>query len=436
MSMVIDIHCHLFNADDIPIKGVIDSRAPKFIAVILDKILQAIAPGDRLASEPDSLDEMNDEEIILLLHHILETDKEARRHFQENFEGETSGDALSGVEKLALVKRYIRWIRLLSRSHGTIARKIRHTYPEVDLFVPLMMDMDYWFDDQAKSNIRQQFKILSKISLRSNGSIHPFVAFDPERERRFPGQPDGSLALVRDAVMKHGFLGVKLYPPLGYTPAGNEAILPPSPHPHDYNEVFDTLFRYCQENEIPITTHCTNGGAEAQDGFGVFADPKFWDPILEKYPKLRVNFAHFGGDRDLVANHENSWAWKIGALMQDYPHVYADTGHHSIPFDKELRHSFFKQLELLFMTFPKAKERLMFGTDWHMIVRTKGYKKFYKRYLKTYSAHFTESETDQFVAGNAIRFLGLQPGEKGRERLYQYYTRNGLEFPAWWNQVG
>jgi hypothetical protein len=80
--------------------------------------------------------------------------------------------------------------------------------------------------------------------------------------------------------------------------------------------------------------------------------------------------------------------------------------------------------------------RLMFGTDRHMIVRAEDYKKFFKRYLNAYSNHYSEPETNHFVGGNAIHFLGLQPGGKAREHLYQYYTNNELNIPAWWDQMG
>ena len=432
MKFIIDVHCHTFNACDIPVKGFVDSRAPKFIAVILDKIFQGIAPEDKLIHDEHEMEDLSDEEIHFILRKILEENDSIRAIYKHEMMGSLDEDALLGLDKIGALRRYIKWAKLLTKSRDTITNKLLKTYPEVHLFTPLMMDMEHWFNDSVKTLIPDQVRLFEKLVKKNNGKIHPFIAFDPKREWLDPGGPNGSMALIQDAVINRGFIGVKVYPPMGYRPAGNINISPAIEHAADYDRLFDLLFDFCEKNEIPITTHCTNGGAEAKKGSGIHADPEFWKPVLEKHNKLYVNFAHFGGDKDLVTHKENSWAYKIAGLMDQYDNVYADTGHHSICFDDKLRDAFFIQLKQLYKIFPKAKKRLMFGTDSHMIVRTKDYKKFFKRYLNAYSDHFSESETNLFIGQNAVKFLGLQPGGKNRERLYQFYTRNELQFPQWW----
>jgi len=433
MSLVIDAHCHLFNADDIPIKGFIDSRAPSWIAKILDRWIQKHTPEDKSMMTEDEEKELTREQIHFMLHQILEEDEKLNQMFKAEMAKSTKEDAIPVLDQIELIYRYIRWLDLLMKNRPVIMQKMFDTYPEVHLFTPLMMDMEYWLDDPVVYTMRKRIEFFEKMIKLSKGLIHPFVPFDPKREFKNKGTDESAMSLIKDAIDNRGFIGVKVYPPMGYRPTGNTEIANKLSNAEAYDEYFDELFTYCEDNEIPITTHCTNGGAQAYEKSGEHANPEFWEPALQGHPGLIVNFAHFGGDDEFVNDKEESWTWKIGELMQHYDNVYADTGHHSIVFDKRLRKKFFQQLQHLLNAFPKVKDRLMYGSDYHMIVRAEDNKMFYKRYLDAYSDHFNEAETNQFIGGDAIEFLRLRPGDQNRNRLYQFYTRNEIECPVWWN---
>ncbi|GAH83666.1 unnamed protein product, partial [marine sediment metagenome] len=65
------------------------------------------------------------------------------------------------------------------------------------------------------------------------------------------------------------------------------------------------LYKTCVERNIPITTHCSNGGFKAASNPQELTDPgNNWAKVLKKYPDLKINFAHFGSG-------DNSWQQTI-----------------------------------------------------------------------------------------------------------------------------
>jgi predicted TIM-barrel fold metal-dependent hydrolase len=189
-----------------------------------------------------------------------------------------------------------------------------------------------------------------------------------------------------------------------------------------WDKALDDLYKYCTDLDVPITAHCTPGGAGA---YGMHADPKFWETVLQKYPGLRLNLAHFG--EDLVDKKTQSWAWKIGSLMNTYDHVYADTGAHETIYEAVTRKAYFVEMKKLFTTSPKAPKRYMYGTDWHMIIRHgRRYEGFYEEHSRHYDDWYADNNLDvkDFFFSNALDFLGLNVGDNNHNRLKQFYAAN------------
>src|SRR5215469_17122948 len=93
--------------------------------------------------------------------------------------------------------------------------------------------------------------------------------------------PSSSLQLVKDAVLNHGFIGVKLYPPMGFAPLGNvtlggtfwnQAWIPRPLHRSDMGARLDQalteLYSWCQTNGVPVMAHTspTNGPSKSFEG--------------------------------------------------------------------------------------------------------------------------------------------------------------------------
>lgn len=116
------------------------------------------------------------------------------------------------------------------------------------------------------------------------------------------------------------FSGLKLYPPLGFDPW-------PDGDPDELEKVL-FIYEYCSSKGIPITTHCDDLGFRAVPvrKSMTYSDPARWRPVFERFPELKVNFAHFGRQykRRYGIVVQRSWFREIIRLCLDYPNVYTD----------------------------------------------------------------------------------------------------------------
>lgn len=134
-------------------------------------------------------------------------------------------------------------------------------YPETDLFVPAMVDMDAHLGDQALVTPRQQVDLMEYIFVITGGRFHGYAAFDPLRQVRYDEKrPNGRdsplspLRIVKRAVMEQGFVGIKLYPPMGFRPIGNAALdgcKGINPRAPKYDAVLRELFDWCAAERVP-----------------------------------------------------------------------------------------------------------------------------------------------------------------------------------------
>lgn len=186
------------------------------------------------------------------------------------------------------------------------------------------------------------------------------------------------------------FFGIKLYPPLGFDPI-----------PTDPDEIakVECVYAYAQKNRIPITTHCDDGGYRVTDVETSHRNtsPEAWVQVLQKYPDLKLNFAHFGRQyqRTRFLQKQEKWRDAIIDLVLEYKHVYADISFNGVSPDyyehmvEKLAHLKAEERETL-------TKRLMFGSDF-MINLSKV--QSYHHYLKI----FEESPLD---LQDKLRFTG------------------------------
>jgi len=431
--LTIDVHSHVFNASDLPVSGFLRAQAPglpKVVFEIVEKLLYSVTPRFREFRDSEEIEVLSDEETDAILDELLEQYPELAGELgREQQDAQERGMVRGPAKLMSQIRGAIRWVHLLTQSRQRIADILLRTYEEVDLTTPLMMDIDKWVDDEARTDPPARVSKLEELIRIFGGKLHPFVSFDPRRAIEEEADP---LGMVRDAVETKGFLGVKLYPPMGFRPTGNEDTNPPLTEPGRYNAVLDELFAYCSSREVPITAHCSPGGAETGPATGLNSNPVFWRPVLENHPELRVNFAHFGGVENLLEAGSDGWAWEISQMMGQFEHVYADTGHHGL-FDRSDREQYLSRLRALFEAHPIVRRRLMYGTDWHMIVRTGKHRRFFRDYRDFYERLVNGDAVaiEDFFGGNAVVFLGLDEGGAVRRRLMEFYATNDLNHPQW-----
>jgi predicted TIM-barrel fold metal-dependent hydrolase len=352
--------------------------------------------------------------------------------------------------------RYFDWAQVLTDYRENIAAKYYSLYDtgsaRLLMSAPALVDYNYWLEDQSPSPLQQQVELMGLLSLKQPTPMHGFVAFDPLRAvRGKPGDPS-PLDIAKEAVERHGFLGVKLYSPMGFKPTGNAdgALVFPafaSQNERGFGEKLDAaldgLYAWCNAEEVPILAHTTDSQSAGPD-FAARAEPRFWEKVLAKYPKLKLNLAHFGNfsqafgkESKPLRDYGKTWEHEIAELIKRgrYPSLYADISYFWWVLEGSAEKEHIKAAKKLFVRYfdaadPKA-ERLMFGTDWNMTGKSQGT----ADYVANVEAFFrdvglTEKQLDNLFRKNALRFLGLNGSTKATRRLAKFYEAGGKPFPA------
>ncbi len=434
MSVVIDVHCHIFNADDVPIKGMLRARNfPDWFARLLDRVLQKMAPsGANFRAISINKNTITDDQIDDLIKEVASEDDEIREQLE--------GSDIEPSEKVrgATPFGFISWLRTIIKGNSQIANIMMKQFREVDLFIPLIIDMELWLKDKVVVPYNTQIVNIGEVCKRAKGKLHPFVPFDPLRQVLAEKDNDSNnktpMNLVMDAIENKGYLGVKVYPAMGYLPFDNAKFLPGIVNSDKFDQAFDRLFTYCEDMGVPITTHCSPGGAEAYERSGQWGHPSFWEPVLKKHPKLKIDFAHFGGGKETLKATERSWAWEIAKLMESYPNVYTDLGYYACLCNSEDSRKYTDFFKTIYSKHPVISERMMYGSDWQMICVESGQKQYYTSVSQAVefmckAAGASSSAIDDVLGLNAMRFLGLSDGQN-RQRILSFYSES-TEKPVW-----
>ncbi|HMM90753.1 amidohydrolase family protein [Bradyrhizobium sp.] len=321
---------------------------------------------------------------------------------------------------------------------------------KVDVLVTHLVDYDWPIGDgiPTPTSLNDQVRVMERISQVTGGRVLCFAPFDPFKEIA----AGSSLAFVTDAVMNHGFVGVKLYPPMGFAPLGNAAFpdsfwndsaLPPNfPRTklgQNLDQVLVALYSWCQTNGVPIMAHTSASNGPALK-FDRLTYAEYWGNVARAFPALRVDFGHFGVTSLASAAQPDA----LADLMPDGEYLYADSGYFSEVLSEQAKLEAYlaARMRRTSTRGPAAvAQRLMYGTDWEMVV-LEGFMSGH--YLARFEAMYGRLDrdkslgadgllSDRFFGINAARFLGLGIGQPNRRRLDQYYSLSSK--PAWMAKV-
>ena len=342
------------------------------------------------------------------------------------------------------LKGYIRFIGIMRQGHGEIVAALQKSYPQVDLFVHHMMDMAGAYDDTPTVPFSDQTIAMQELDAAFPGKLLHFTAFDPFRRQ-------GALPLAESAVKEHSALGFKIYPPSGYRAAENATYkFPPQPGlldiwgrkrwnsryagwtETDLDSTLRDAFAWAATSGVPLFTHCTPGGFEAvrakgnAPGYGKMADPFFWASALKTTAGLRLCFGHSGGETYWFSDPANDAArqkhnppgdnWQFGNQVVDlcltYPDVYCEVGYLSGVLDPQQAAALVTRLKAV-VNLPSKDgkwrfgDKLMYGTDWHMIYKEPDYDKYLEKWDDVIKQVDKGAWRQAFFAGNAKKFLQL-----------------------------
>jgi predicted TIM-barrel fold metal-dependent hydrolase len=312
----------------------------------------------------------------------------------------------------------------------------------VDAAFGSLVDFDYWLDCPAHSARQDQMKVHSLISLMSGGYMLPLVSYNPWTDIKRSGE---SLQLVKDAITGYGFIGVKMYPPMGFYPYGNEAnpicgTTLGRPDLQELDQKLEALFDWCISMGVPVMAH-TDESMGRDDPSDEFGGPVGWSALLRKYAAKGsspiINLGHFGGDSPKIDSNgvstDSQWPAAFAALMITEPgkRIYGDFGYWTelracTLREKDKCDQVLARIALAKNKFPDLNERIMYGTDWLMISKEPDWPS-YPQDL----AVGLEGTVDpgRFFYRNAIACFGLGRNGGQRQRVIDRFGEANL--PSW-----
>lgn len=271
---------------------------------------------------------------------------------------------LVSERQAANLRRLLRFIEEAGRwQQEKVLRRVAGHYPSNTRFVVLPMDMEHCGYGPVRSALADQHDELAALAAHPEwtGRVLPFATLDP----RGPGRADE----VRRRIAEQDFRGLKVYPRLGYLP--------------DHPVLMDQVYPLLVTRDRPVMTHCSRGG---MTGSGVvpargdrLSAPQAWEPVMTRFPTLRICLAHFGGQADWAAYARpdlfpsepgagpSNWVMTIRNMIGSgrWPGLWTDISYTMFQFDE------FIPFLRLFLTgdddrSERLRRRVLFGSDYYM----------------------------------------------------------------------
>ena len=434
---VVDTHAHFFNASDVPVEGFLAGPVAHSRAGVSRALIRALAPvAGRLASLAPTADEeihelvgmarshaamgLSQEMTATMLHQrraeflsrqsalffeavrgtdfeTIYNDAAAMSFTQEGAGGKLGpdtmalvfqttetggapeflhdGDAPGGgtyregaVGFVGYMLSY-RWMNLLAYQRAFTTGDLAFG---VDRVFGALVDFDYWFSPLAISSQESQIELHQLLSTLSNGYMRPLVAFNPWSAVLDPKRVRERLV---GAIERRGFVGIKIYPPNGFRPLVNPSVpsvLAKVPSGEALERELTAMWSIALRLGVPVMAH----GASTMgldDQHDEYASPSGWAEALMKLDSPHVNIGHFGGDG------LDGWSAEFAALMEtaEGKNLYGDTGYWETLRCGMLEKCVARdQLGKISETHAMLKERLMFGSDWHMLSQERRWNRY------------------------------------------------------------
>ncbi|RYZ32275.1 MAG: hypothetical protein EOP49_37770, partial [Sphingobacteriales bacterium] len=271
-------------------------------------------------------------------------------------------------------KPYAKWFKFMTQPYRDIASNLVQEFPAVNIFVCHDMDMEHWYElSPPKYLYAEQVERMSALARERDGKLLPFYGYDPVR----------GIDHLREAIAEKGYVGVKFYPPSGY-----------KPYTDQWQATNKFLYKYCQDNRVPLFTHCNDHGMEAYPGAGRNSDPHYWELVLNDHPDLVLCFGHAGGEKGWftpeVSGDGNHYVRKVYDLCTRFEHVYCDMGYFPGVYKPNGLDILRNNLLALFersATMPfQFDKKIMYGSDWHMIMQEDGAINYFPKFDQLFSA--------------------------------------------------
>ena len=430
-NLRIDAHCHLFNRDVLSWRLLVD--------FILSRIKRrrTVTGRNRLTGSGEVA-----RVIRFLKTGWMETEKIYQKLLKEGdcdiivplmFDLDYCVKGANGVNKVVRSRAWKKNVRKAARKEGVLLRKELNEWSarangrdrmEIGELKQAIRHLDREMEKLQlgkRNTFRVQEEELLKLAESHPGRVLPFFVVDPRRPGHVVKTPDGKMDIspLTDRLVprlggKGGFSGFKLYCPNGYSPT---------------DPVLMALYGYCEQHGVPVTAHCSGGGFSSfspsvivhghvyrngeivphegvlefrhyrlTDGLRVkekaelLNHPLLWGKVMEAFPNLKLNLAHFGCEDEGA-----EWTELIYGMVEKFPGLYTDL---SCITDadklREMRNYMIKAPE-------RVRCKFLFGSDFYLNIL------FIDRmqdYMENFRTIFTEQERHELMTVNPAEFLG------------------------------
>lgn len=440
--MLIDSHCHFFTKNILAKISNIERAT-----IHADKLVKRMGTHDRKTMNPSLSLGLN--AVDFLLTGLNNTALQMYEHMKESYGQDFIAIPLMLDLTYASISPKDEIHKKPNLTH-TLLTKTNEKFEKRKTIANLATAIEEKYDiyersafrnDLFKNSYQIQIEELTQVKNQLPDRVYPFFSIDPRRDSEFD---DGVLGEIKKYIGKDKpFLGLKLYTSLGYSPT----------HPVLFDDSQgECVYSYCQKNKIPITIHSSlegfshmmdtnhivgdiyyppagkpvpaqdvyeNGLVEykksiksmyyreaAQERLITLNHPVLWRKVLEKYPKLIMDMAHFGG---VIQAYEYAqgkktafWPEYVKEIMLDFPKVYTDLScYYDYNNDTKYLKNFY---ENVYVKLPSSvKKRVMYGSDYYMLT-------MFNTNLKDYIATFRDAFGEDFTKISEInprRFLNL-----------------------------
>lgn len=467
-SSVIDAHAHFFNASDVPVRGFIAESIGHNVDPRLQPLLREMAVlGERFAElaptaaeELAALEELsatmirsNADQQALDLWFRNERDRAAERvadvvggtgferryreivptgrtrygdrgiTAQEVKEADDIGSPndprvrVQVTDVARKAKAFLQFLRLMLSYRASNVRTYSEAFSPnegsgVDLVLSALVDFDYWLECPPRSAHEDQIALHLHLAAMHGGYLHPVAGYNPwtDIEQRGAG-----LRRVIAAWDTGVFVGVKIYPPTGFMPAGNalggSSTEKRRPDLKQLDETLKAFFEVCANRGIPVIAHAarSNGRDAVHDDF---SSPAAWDKLLcaaskESKPPV-ISLGHFGGD-----NPKTQWTAGFANLMKSYPNLrlFADIGYWDQLVCEEsstcadARNRLREVISIPLGGSETIADRVMFATDWLMLSQVPGWKAYAERVRAGLTSIADAESVVKIMGDNARKFF-------------------------------
>ena len=326
-------------------------------------------------------------------------------------------DRSTGVSLFGFIKPFFAY--RYANYQQAVDRFTCHGAGQVDTFLTLMVDFDEPLarGKRTKSPISDQTAVMSKICQLAQGRLLALAPYCPFKDAKHNG---ASLKNVLEAWKRPGFVGAKMYPPMGFKPYGNGGSL---------DAALDSFYRTCIKQDAAVLAHAESSLC-AHEGPCTDPGPDGWTKALDHVYQatgkpLRVSLGHFGEPLG-KADASKVWPEAFVTLMgqPSGAQLYADLSYASEILDSRNDQQAIVRLSGL-LKGNVLPQRLMYGSDWIML----GLEARWPDYADRMQAIIPQVETasgvnglaDRFFGGNARDWLGIgQPASLAGKKIAEF----------------